>query len=184
MKYNPFARNFYRIRRVLIETCDLPRHAVRPSAKLAELIPPEHRARFWADLEREKRNVPPLLWSFGAKALVFTAVSLWTMLGCIAWVTIGDGWPFGLTAIAIIIGIFVVCIVCDRLVPATAIEPSMTVGDLVLAITTPSDCREAGYRLSRNEIFLKVRLIVASSLGVDPAQIKPETNFVEDLGVD
>jgi hypothetical protein len=42
-KYNPFARNFYRIRRVLNETLDVPRHAVRPSAKLAELIPHEQR---------------------------------------------------------------------------------------------------------------------------------------------
>jgi len=35
-----------------------------------------------------------------------------------------------------------------------------------------------------NEIFAKVKEIVADQLGVEAAEVKPESAFVEDLGAD
>ena len=177
MQYNPIVRNFSRLRRIL-ESLGLSRDAIRPATRLADLVPREQRRRVWDCVEREKCNVPPLLWSFWAKAIVLAAVLLWTLVACMAWVTIGAGVvPFGWMAVAIVIGIFAVCILCDRHVPASEIDPSLTVGDLVLAMTSGRECREAGYRLTRNEIFFKVRLIFAASLGFPVDEIKPETRF-------
>jgi hypothetical protein len=177
MKYNPFARNFYRIRRVLIETCDLPRHAVRPSAKMAELIPRDQRQRVIDRLRREQLNlrtitVIPIAWI----GFVTAAMVVWVL----ASVTLGMSYWF------VVPGAILAALATGKglaYISAMEFEPSLTVGDLVLAITSPSQCREAGYRMSRNEIFLKVRRVVAASAGVDPSQIKPETSFTEDLGL-
>jgi hypothetical protein len=178
MKYNPFSRNFYRIRRVLVETCDLPRHAVRPSAKLAALIPHDQRRRVLDRLGCEKVNLDTITVVPGR----------WIMLGMAATVTwILASLFFWANCWFVLLGAILVPIAIGWTLShffAKDIEPTLTVGDAVLAMTSARECQEAGYRLSRNEIFLKVRLIVASNLGVNASEIKPETNFVEDLGVD
>ncbi|MEB3254914.1 MAG: acyl carrier protein [Synechococcaceae cyanobacterium] len=38
--------------------------------------------------------------------------------------------------------------------------------------------------MSQEAIFEKVRSIVAEQLGVDAAEVKPESNFTNDLGAD
>jgi acyl carrier protein len=38
--------------------------------------------------------------------------------------------------------------------------------------------------MSQNDIFDKVKKIVADQLEVDPAQVTPEANFSQDLGAD
>jgi acyl carrier protein len=38
--------------------------------------------------------------------------------------------------------------------------------------------------MSQDDIFAKVKKIVAEQLEVDPAQITPEANFSQDLGAD
>ncbi|MEY4353989.1 MAG: Acyl carrier protein [Cyanobacteriota bacterium] len=38
--------------------------------------------------------------------------------------------------------------------------------------------------MSQDEIFEKVRAIVAEQLSVDPNDVKPESNFQNDLGAD
>jgi acyl carrier protein len=38
--------------------------------------------------------------------------------------------------------------------------------------------------MSQNDIFDKVKKIVAEQLEVDPAQVTPEANFSQDLGAD
>jgi hypothetical protein len=175
MKYNPFSRNFYRIRRVLIETLGVPRRAVRPSAKLAELIPHDQRKRVLARLSCEKVDldmitVVPERWFW----LVIAAMAMWTLASCSS----GMNWWFvvlGALLVAIVLG-WVGCLF------GRDIEPTITVGDAVIIMTSVRECREAEYRLSRHEIFLKVRHIVADCLGVNAAEIKPETNFAEDLG--
>ena len=60
----------------------------------------------------------------------------------------------------------------------------LTVGDAALAMTTPADCRDAEYLFTHREITRKVCMIVSDSLGVHIDQLRPETNFREDLGVD
>ena len=178
MKYNPFSRNFYLIRRVLIETLNLPRHAVRPSAKLAELIPHGQRQLVLDRLRREKLDVETITVLPGRWILfVMAALVIWILFTL----------ELAMSCWFVVPGALLVAVVTGKglgYLFAMDIDPAFTVGDVVLALTSPSKCQEAGYRLTRNEIFLKVRRIVASNFGVDPSQIKAETNFVEDLGVE
>ncbi|MDF0551765.1 acyl carrier protein [Kamptonema sp. UHCC 0994] len=38
--------------------------------------------------------------------------------------------------------------------------------------------------MSQDDIFVKVKKIVAEQLEVDPSEVKPESNFANDLGAD
>jgi acyl carrier protein len=38
--------------------------------------------------------------------------------------------------------------------------------------------------MSRDDIFTRVKKIVADQLEVDPSEVKPEANFANDLGAD
>ena len=57
------------------------------------------------------------------------------------------------------------------------------VGELVIYMTRFSEHKESGYRWTRNEIELKVRLIIAECLGIDLDAVRPECTLVE-LGAD
>ncbi len=54
-----------------------------------------------------------------------------------------------------------------------------TVGELVIYSTRFADHKDSGYRWTRNEIALKVRLIVAESTGLPLEAIQPETTWAE-----
>jgi hypothetical protein len=176
LKYNPIVRNFCRIRRVLMETLELPRDAIHPSATLVELIPRSQRRRVWKAFDRENLNAVELRLSRGQWFASAALMLLWVSTGCWAWpgswCTFLGSAPF--LGLAVSSVLFRFC--------ATEIDRSLTIGDAVLRATSGRQCTEADYRFTRNEIFLKVRQIVASSLGVNPSQIRPETNLMDDLG--
>jgi hypothetical protein len=54
-----------------------------------------------------------------------------------------------------------------------------TVGELVLYSTCPAEHKESGYRWTRNEIALKVRLVIAESMGLPLEAVRPECTFAE-----
>jgi hypothetical protein len=54
-----------------------------------------------------------------------------------------------------------------------------TVGEMVLHLTSVREHQDSGYRWTRNEITLKVRLIIAENLGVPLDDVRPETTFRE-----
>jgi hypothetical protein len=54
-----------------------------------------------------------------------------------------------------------------------------TVGELVLGMTCFAEHKASGYRWTRNEIELKVRLILADSLGLPLEDIRPECSLQE-----
>jgi len=54
-----------------------------------------------------------------------------------------------------------------------------TVGELVLYLTHFPDHRQSGYRWTKNEISLKVRLIIAMNLGLPLDEVRPETTFTD-----
>ncbi|MBI2804040.1 MAG: hypothetical protein HYX68_03550 [Planctomycetes bacterium] len=178
MNYNPIIRNFCRLRRVLVETLGLPRAAVRPSAKLANLIPPSERRRVWEALRRENLDIGELSLSIGQLGSCLAVMLAWMLGGCLVW---RGGW-FVFLLSGLLLGLLVAEILLRRF--SREIYPSLTVGDAVLATTKCDECREAGYRLTRNEIFLKVRRVVAHAAGVDPSEITPATSFTEDLGLE
>jgi hypothetical protein len=54
-----------------------------------------------------------------------------------------------------------------------------TVGELVIYATHFGEHKDSGYRWTRNEIALKVRMIVAESVGLPLEAIQPETKLAE-----
>jgi hypothetical protein len=59
-EYNPIVRMFGELRAVLVSSLDVARHEVRPSAKLAALIPARKRREVWRRLRRQGVRVPAL----------------------------------------------------------------------------------------------------------------------------
>jgi hypothetical protein len=181
MRYNPIVRNFCRIRRVLVESLELPRRAIRPTATFAELVPRGERWRVWERFREEGIDVNPL---------GFTAVQKWAIfLSAIAVIpatALLCPINFALGAVATaMLPILVGCLVAYGLSDAAVeIDPKLTIGDATLAATTATQCVDAEYRFTRNEIFLKVRRIVAEAAGVDPEDVTGDTSFQGDLGLE
>ena len=175
--YNPIVRNFCRIRRVLMETLQLPRDAIHPSATLAELIPRSQRRRVWKAFCRENIHADELRLSSGQWLASAALMLLWVSAGCWTW----PGWWCTILGSAPFVGLAVLSILFRFC--ATEIDASLTIGDAVLKATSGRQCVEAGYRFTRNEIFLKVRLCIAKSAGIDAAMITPEVPLSE-LGLD
>jgi hypothetical protein len=191
MQYNPIVRNFGKVRRVLTETLGLPRHAVRPSCKLAELVPPEQRRLVWNRLQLENGSdsllrFPPsvtrmatlLFWcvfafflsGIGGIALLFGGTTLF------AGVTV---WLVAVVS-ALILSILSQMFVFQHLEHlATELDPNISVGELTLRMTTGQECREARYQLTHNEIPFKTRVIFAEHLGLRMDQLTPDTNIAE-----
>ena len=59
-----------------------------------------------------------------------------------------------------------------------------TVGELGLCLTSYAEHRGSGYRWTRNEVAMKVRMIVAGSLALRLDEVRPETTWAELLGAD
>jgi hypothetical protein len=53
------------------------------------------------------------------------------------------------------------------------------VGELVIYMTDFAAHKDSGYRWTRNEIELKVRLTLVDSLGVDLDEVRPECTLRE-----
>jgi hypothetical protein len=54
-----------------------------------------------------------------------------------------------------------------------------TIGDMVIAMTCFAEHKASGYRWTRSEIELKVRLILAESTGLSLEEVRPECSLVE-----
>ena len=123
-----------------------------------------------------------MLWHYDWLTIMLAAVWLWIALGSIIWIALGFiDWPIGW--IAIILGALGVGISTAWLLRRpNEIDPALTIGDMVLAMTSARECREAGYRLNRHEIFLKARAIFVEFAGVQRDQFKPETTMRDLFG--
>jgi hypothetical protein len=195
MQYNPFVRNFGKVRRVLVETLGLPRHAVRPSSKLADLVPRELRRYVWDRLRDEGVKMPPLEaerpgpavdWS---SRLVVSGLILMSLLAFLRSEPLrGDpldiAWIIGV--VLTIAGVVILHRVIGQILTRNAKEISTiwTIEDIVLGGTSPAECRKACYRMSRREISYFTRAIIARNLGVNAEYLKDETSFAEDIGAE
>jgi hypothetical protein len=179
MRYCPIARNFYRIRRVLIEELGLPRQAIRPSMKFAELVPREQRRRIARRLKGLKADILPLDFSRSQwRAIELTTIAWFAIL--IGMCLVPGHWMVFLAA-AIPVALRTRWIL--RFEKTTEIDSDYTLGEVVLDLTSARECREAGYQFTRNEISRKVCIVVARNLGVVRAALKPETSW-EEMGVE
>ena len=180
MHYCPISRNFYRIRRVLIEELGLPRQAVRPSATFAELVPREHRRRVVKRLDGIKADVLPLDFSRSQwRAIELTTIAWFAIL--IGLCLLPGSW---MVFLAVAIPVLLRTRWVRRFEKTTEVDSDYTLGEVALDMTTVRECVESGYEFTRNEIFRKVCVIAQRSAGVNRHAIKLEMSWQEDMGVD
>jgi len=174
MEHSPVAHHFYRLRWLLMDSVSAPRAMIRPSTTFVEIVPPEDRQRVWPLLEREGLQAPLLSLPRDLRSIVMLIVLIWA--GSIALASQSELAFF----IAFADGSFLAYRWSRRW--ATVVEPElMTIGDAAICMTTPEECRRAGYRLSEREIFVKLRMILWEVYQVPYEKITPQTRLMDYL---
>lgn len=169
--YSPIVRTFCRFRAGLLASLDVARHDVRPATPLESLLPVERRRAVWEQLRREYLRLPELELSARdrrrnllsiTRMVVSAAVSLrsWQALLLAFPLALAVHWATRRRAVHFPLGL-------------------KTVGEVVIYATSFPEHKDSGYRWTRNEIALKVRMIVAESAGLPLEAIQPETRFAE-----
>jgi hypothetical protein len=169
---------FGRLRAVLVDEFDVPRECVRPGARLDALLPPERHPQLCDRLRAAGLPAPEA----GERELVD-----WPLcpLGCLvpllplllpALLQTRVAAPFALLG-AIALGWLVLKVKRTRTVQVPMLPT--TVRELVIFLTRFGD--HEGYRFSRNEIALKVRLLVAAHVGVPLDAVREDTPFTEEF---
>jgi acyl carrier protein len=179
----PTARAFRDIRRVLTETTSMPKQAIRPSTELATLLPLRSRRRVWKKLDKKLPGQIPvscLPYRLGPKL-----AGLCVVAGLVGTVTIaphigiGHAVVLGMTASLATVLLFSLV---SFPFAVTFPRGVVTVGDLAVA-SLPPDCEQVLKReMTDEEIWEKLREIVAETLGLKAEDITPSARFVEDLG--
>jgi hypothetical protein len=175
--YNPIVRTFCRFRAVLVDTLGIDRRRVHPRTPLDDLIPEERRAEAlqrlreaWLRapaLERRVRQYP-LCWVVPVAFSVVVVVALAL-----------QSWLVFLASLPLLFGLVVLAFRVTRTRVFSVPLGPRTVGEMVIFLTRFGE--HPGYRFSRNEIALKVRLVIAGWLGVPVEQVREDTSFLSDL---
>lgn len=176
MAVSPIARNFYRLRSILMETLNLPRKSIKPSVTFEQLIAPEKRAMVWDCLRAEGLRFPVLTLSSTVKfSLLFLFLGVATI-----WALLLQSWW------ALPLGVLEFALVFSKITRkwGTNLEPAnITLGEAAICMTPAREIRLAGLRLSKREIAVKVRMLIWEATGVPFDKISPEKSFAE-LGID
>src|SRR6185312_12661209 len=169
--YNPIVRNFCRLRAGLVDQLGVARHEVRPGTTLDALLPIRVRREVWEQLRRQGLRLPALelsgrdhtrnFWVV-LRATVSSAVYLqrWSALILAVPLAMVVAWVTRRRAVHFPLGL-------------------RTVGELAIYATPFGEHKDSGYRWTRNEIALKVRMTVAESVGLPLEEVQPETKLNE-----
>ena len=171
--YNPIVRTFRRVRAALMDRGILARELIRPETPL-EFVPPSARRELWEDLSRQGLRLPPLQLSPEDDRRNF-----WQVLESTISLALGlQRWSALLLAVPL-------TMLVRRISRRRAVHfppGPRTLGELTIYATRFGEHTGSGYRWTRNEIALKVRLIIAESLALPLDEVRPEATFAE-LGV-
>ena len=169
--YNPIVRTFCRFRASVLTYLDIDRHVIRPGTPLESILPVPIRRAVWEDLRRQGLRPPAL--EFSRRDLQGVA---WAVFRGVVSAGISlQRWSALLAAIPLIVAVYG----AHRRRASELPLGVKNVGELVISMTHFAAHKESGYRWTRNEIELKVRLIIAESLGVDVDAVRPECTFAE-----
>jgi hypothetical protein len=167
--YSPIMRTFCRFRAGVLRYIDIDRHAIRPGTPLEFLLPVPIRRAVWEHLRRHGLRPPAL--EFSKRDLEGVA---WAVLrGAVSAGISLQRWSALFAAIPLIVAIYG----AHRRQAVELPRGIKNVGELVLYMTRFADHKESGYRWTRNEIELKVRLIIAESMGLDVDDVRPECTW-------
>ncbi len=169
--YSPIVRTFCQLRIGLMNALGVARHEVRPSTSLDALLPIGVRREVWAQLrhqglrlpaledsERDRRREPWLV--VGGTGLLTLYLQTWYAPFFAIPLMLVVSWAGRHRAVHFPLGL-------------------RTVGELVIYATPFSEHRDSGYRWTRNEIALKVRMSVAESAGRPLEEIQPDTKLAD-----
>lgn len=188
----PTARTFYEIRGLFVRHGVAPRRAVRPGALLNDLMPDERvRRRTWDAMWRENRALPRLtrspawdramLCGSGALFLVIVVFIGTAFATVLRW----GFWPvFPAVSATAIIG----TALYTRLYRSYHTQfPAgiTTVGDLARVVAPLEvSMSNAGQRLiAQHRVLEEIRRITADQTGLPLEKVKPESDFIKDLGM-
>jgi hypothetical protein len=169
--YSPIVRSFCRFRAAVRNHVDIARHDVRPETALETLLPFEARREIWQELGQQGLELPPL---------EFSERDSWRILLRVVKVAVSSAfylksWYALLVALPTAPAVFW----AGRHRAVHFPHVLKTVGDVVIYGTRFADHKHSGYRWTRNEIALKVRLLVAESAGLPLDAVQPETRFAD-----
>jgi hypothetical protein len=171
--YNPIVRTFCHFRAVLVGTLGIDRRLVHPRTPIDVLIPEAQRGEVLQRLREGGLRAPALerrIQEYPLCGVVPVAVSL---VGIVSLAL--QSWLVFLLAVPWLLGLVVLAFRVTRTRVVSLPLGPRTVGEIVIFLTRFGE--HPGYRFSRNEIALKVRLVVAESLGVAVDQVREETSF-------
>jgi hypothetical protein len=169
--YNPFVRTFCQLRNGLMTSFGVARRDVRPETQLDELLPIEQRREAWEQLRRRRMHLPALELSRRDQLRNLFAVIRATISSALylqRWQAVLVAFPAGLLA------------TWASRHRAVHFPPCIkTVGEMVIYAIRFGEHKERGYRWTRNDISLKVRMIVAERAGLPLEEIQPETRLID-----
>jgi hypothetical protein len=169
--YNPIVRTFCRLRAGLIDGLGVARHEVRPGTPLEDILPVERRREVWGRLQRQGLRLPALELSERDFRLGFWTVLRATVSAAVylrSWYALFLALPLA--------------VVVNRVNRRRAVHFPLglrTVGEMVIFVTSFNEHKDGGYRWTRNEIALKVRMTVAESVGLPLDAVRPETRLAD-----
>ena len=172
--YNPIMRAFCQFRAGVLSCIDIDRHEIRPGTPLESLLPEPSRRAVWDHLRRQGLRLPALEFSERDTRRMAWAVLRGTVSAAVSL----RSWAAVLVAFPLALAVYR----ANRRRAAGLPLGMKNVGELVIYMTRFSEHKDSGYRWTRSEIELKVRLILAESLGLDLDAVRPECTLRE-LGV-
>ncbi|MGD9791433.1 MAG: phosphopantetheine-binding protein [Phycisphaerales bacterium] len=183
----PTMHEFFEIRRKVVATTRLDRRTVRPTTRIADLFP-THLRRSWKRLRKLDRRVPQLVASPRADAVMLWVSGISVFLYI---TTFGTMWgAHGVSSLVFSIPILFLWL-AGLSIASTRLAMHLplgieTIGDLARAVA-PLDTRgmnvSAGSRLlSQIRVLEETRTLVARNLALSLERVRPESDFIKDLG--
>jgi acyl carrier protein len=187
------AISFYRLRRAIIKCLGRQRKFIRPTTKLAHLMPRPTRIAAWKSLAEVSALEFPKLrhprWArdtfrglgWAGAAAFFVGMVLWTHPVGFPWIPLAVATP--------IVGIFVTNLLY-AVTPFLAYDlPMRTVGELSkilmgMNISEFGSESEGGRLLSKEDVWQRIVAIFVEQMGLSWEEITPEARIGEDLGMD
>jgi acyl carrier protein len=179
----PTGHVFRDVRRVLTETASLPRQAIRPSTELKTILPPRIRRRVWKRLQQEAQGrLPDLCLPFRLGPVLAGACLVAGVIGTVMIVPhvgLVHAMVLGGTAL---VAMLLVAFFVTRPFALSFPHGVATVGDVARATLPPKYEAAVKQQMTDEEVWEKLRKIVADTLGVKVEKVTPSARFVEDLG--
>jgi acyl carrier protein len=171
----------FRLRRAVMQHCDIKRKQFRLNTELSEVFPRPDRRRLWSEVQRTTQfSIPSLVRS---RMACWLAIALWLPSGAVLAHYLKIRASFGfflLYALAYAPAAFLLTVPLAAQFP----ERCRTVRDaikMILARNYGKLSKEFQYADS-DEAWGVLKRLVAEKLNVPPERVTPEARFVEDLG--